>query len=60
MDLLLHQASIPEYQMRLRLAADTVVFWDNRSTQHYAVQDYFPQRRVMHRATIVGTKHVVA
>ena len=60
MDLLLHQASIPEYQMRLRWRPDTVVFWDNRATQHYAVQDYFPQRRVMHRATIIGAKHVAA
>jgi taurine dioxygenase len=60
LDLLLHQASIPEHQMRLRWQPDTVVFWDNRSTQHYAVQDYFPQRRIMHRATIIGTKHVAA
>ncbi len=31
-----------------------MAFWDNRVTQHYAVDDYRPQRRVMHRATILG------
>lgn len=51
---LFRQASAPEYQVRLRWRANTIAFWDNRSTQHYAVQDYFPARRRMLRATIIG------
>ena len=44
----------PEFTIRWRWQADDVAFWDNRVTQHYAVDDYRPQRRVMHRATILG------
>jgi taurine dioxygenase len=51
---LLRQAATPEYQMRLQWRPDTLVIWDNRSTQHYAVQDYFPAVRRMVRATVVG------
>jgi taurine dioxygenase len=30
------------------------VFWDNISTQHYAANDCYPQRRRMERTTVVG------
>ena len=33
---------------------NSVAFWDNRSTQHYAVMDYPPCHRKMERAGIVG------
>ena len=53
---LLRQATIPEYQMRLHWEPDTIVIWDNRSTQHYAIQDYFPAVRRMMRATVIGDR----
>ena len=53
---LIRQASIPEYQVRWRWTNDSFAIWDNRYTQHYAVQDYFPDVRKMERAGIVGEK----
>jgi taurine dioxygenase len=52
--LLFAHATRPEFTMRWRWQENDVAFWDNRVTQHYAVDDYRPQRRVMHRATILG------
>lgn len=48
------QAMIPEYQVRFRWKKNSVAFWDNRSTQHYAVMDYQPCHRKMERTAIVG------
>jgi taurine dioxygenase len=45
---------IPEYQYRHHWENNTLVIWDNRSTQHYAVHDYFPKKRYMQRITIRG------
>ena len=50
------QASIPEYQCRFRWRKNSVAFWDNRATQHYAASDYFPAVRRMQRVTIVGDR----
>ena len=51
---LYQQAAIPEYQCRFRWQKNSVAFWDNRCTQHYAVADFFPNRRVVERITICG------
>ncbi|NUP54095.1 MAG: taurine dioxygenase [Catenulispora sp.] len=54
--LLFKQAAVPEYQVRFKWAPGSIAFWDNRAVQHYAVSDYFPQRRVMERAAILGDR----
>ena len=46
----------PEFQVRWRWQPNDIAIWDNRVTQHYANADYLPQRRIMHRATILGDK----
>ena len=53
---LCQQAMHPEWQVRLRWEPGTIAFWDNRSTQHYASSDYYPQRRVMERVAIKGDR----
>jgi alpha-ketoglutarate-dependent taurine dioxygenase len=53
---LISQAYIPEYQVRWRWTPGAMAFWDNRSTQHYAVMDYPPCHRKMERAGIVGDR----
>lgn len=53
---LMSQAAIPEYQVRFRWQPGSVAMWDNRCTQHYAVQDYWPAPRKMERAAIVGDR----
>lgn len=48
------QAQVPEYQVRFRWEAGSVAIWDNWAVQHYALNDYFPRRRVMERVAIAG------
>jgi len=54
LELLYNQANIPEYQVRFRWQKNSIAFWDNRSCQHYAVSDYWPNERQVERATIIG------
>ena len=51
---LISQAYVPEFQVRFRWQQNSIAFWDNRSTQHYAVMDYPPCHRKMERAGIIG------
>ncbi|HEU5107835.1 MAG TPA: TauD/TfdA family dioxygenase [Micromonosporaceae bacterium] len=53
---LIRQAFVPEYQVRWRWTPNSFAIWDNRSTQHYAVQDYWPAVRKMERAGIIGDR----
>jgi taurine dioxygenase len=46
----------PSLSCRVRWAPNTLVFWDNRCTQHHAIWDYFPHSRYGERVTILGTQ----
>jgi taurine dioxygenase len=56
--LLFEHMARPEFQVRWRWRVGTVAFWDNRWTQHCALADYFPNRRRVRRATILGERPV--
>ena len=51
-DFLSGLARVPEWQVRFRWQPGSVAVWDNYATQHYAVNDYHPYPRLMHRVAI--------
>ena len=57
-DRLSRRAEIVEYQCRFHWEPNSIAFWDNRAVQHYASSDYWPERRVMERASIIGPRPV--
>jgi len=51
----LYELSVrPENTCRFQWQKGSLAFWDNRSTWHYALNDYPGQRRLMHRITVEG------
>ncbi len=48
----------PDYQCRFRWRKDSFTFWDNRSAQHFAAADYWPNVRKMERVTVIGDRPV--
>jgi alpha-ketoglutarate-dependent taurine dioxygenase len=45
-----------EFLVRYRWQSGDLGFWDNRTTLHYAVQDYGTEHRVIQRVTIRGDR----
>lgn len=56
LELLYSHVVADEHTVRLSWQPGTVAIWDNRSTQHKPVNDFFPQHRKMHRVTLRGDK----
>jgi taurine dioxygenase len=54
LQMLYRHVELPEFHIRFRWRPHSIAIWDNRCTQHYAVADYYPQRRLMHRVPIAG------
>jgi taurine dioxygenase len=53
-DLLQSHATLEENTIRWRWSEGDVAIWDNRATQHKALNDYGDQRRIVRRVTIKG------
>ncbi len=58
LELLFLHAVKGEFVTRLHWRNDTVAFWDNRCTQHYALNDYHGKRRAALRVTLDGDRPV--
>lgn len=56
LDLLFGMVAKPMLSCRVRWTPNTLVFWDNRCTQHHAVWDYYPHARHARRVAINGTR----
>jgi alpha-ketoglutarate-dependent taurine dioxygenase len=55
-DYLYRHAVRPEFTCRFQWREGSLAFWDNRSTWHFAVNDYHGERRLLHRITIAGQR----
>ncbi|CAN0579585.1 unnamed protein product, partial [Ectocarpus sp. 12 AP-2014] len=56
LDFLFSHVQTPEYSVRFAWQPNSIAIWDNRSTQHKPVNDYFPAHRRMERITIDGDR----
>ncbi len=58
LSLLYEHLQSPEFQVRYKWSPGSIAIWDNLATQHYALADYFPQKRKMRRITVEGEKTI--
>lgn len=56
LDYLCTHAHRPEFACRFRWRKGSIAFWDNRCTQHIAINDTVTSRRVMRRLQLNGDK----
>jgi len=54
LELLQRRITAPENTIRWNWEHGDVAIWDNRATQHRAIDDYDGQHRLMHRVTLMG------
>jgi len=54
LELLQRRITMPENTIRWNWVPGDVAIWDNRATQHRAIDDYDNQPRLMHRVTLMG------
>ena len=54
LDYLYQFATQPAFCCRFQWQKGSLAMWDNRATQHLAVNDYHGHRRLMHRITLKG------
>ena len=56
LEMLFRHIETPHFQCRFQWENNSIAFWDNRSAQHQAIFDYFPQKRYGHRVTVAGDR----
>ena len=54
LEFLYEHVTPPEFSCRFNWEPNTIAIWDNRSTQHKPINDYFPAHRMLHRIVIDG------